>query len=155
MDQSLGKYRIDHARHVAERFEEETVLVNVETGYYFSLSLSGTEILELLNDGVTADNLAPALFGVSENCERFRSSIASFVARLAAEGIIVEREPESVVSRFTALRRYPADAGYELPVLERFDDVRDLLLIDPIHQVDPDYGWPKKTNSESQLGPRI
>jgi len=155
LDQSLGKYRIDHAKHVAERFEEETVLVNIETGCYFSLSSSGAEILELLNDGVPADNLAHVLFGASENCERFRSSIARFVARLAAEGIIVEREPESVMSTFAAARRYPTDADYQSPVLERFDDVRDLLLIDPIHQVDPGYGWPRKTNAESQLGPRV
>lgn len=155
MDQPPREYRIDLTRLVAERFEEETVLVNVESGYYYSISPSGAEILGMLNDGIPAENLAPALFGDSENCERFRSRIAGFVDQLAAEGIIVEHEPENDTGTYASSQHYSTDAGYELPVLERFDDVRDLLLIDPIHQVDPRYGWPKKPNSESQLEPRI
>ncbi len=48
------------------------------------------------------------------------------------------RSAESEARLFTA-RVF----DYVSPVLERFDDVRDLLLIDPIHQVDQEYGWPK------------
>lgn len=155
MNQTLGRYRIEHARLVAERFEEETVLVNVESGYYYSLSPSGAEILELLNEGIQADKLAPALFGDSQNCERFRSRIAAFVAQLADEGIIVEREPGSTTGKFSGSPLYPAEADYEAPVFERFDDVRDLLLIDPVHQVDPDFGWPTKKPLESLREPGI
>jgi len=149
VDRRLKEYRIDGARIVAERFEDEAVLVNVESGYYYSLSPSGAEILEMLNDGIPADQLVPALFGESENCERLRPQIDAFVDRLAAEGIIVVHQPENGNGRHSGSSRYAADAGYELPVLERFDDVRDLLLIDPIHQVDPEHGWPRRPASEN------
>jgi len=155
VDRSIRKYGIDRTRLVAERFEDETVLVNVESGYYYSLSPTGADILELLEEGITADNLPPALFGDSENCERFRPQIDIFVERLAAEGIIIAREQERGASTHNRLPRYAADAAYEPPVLERFDDVRDLLLIDPIHQVDLDYGWPRRPTSESSLESRI
>lgn len=149
------RYSIDRSRIIFERFEDETVLVNVESGYYYSLTPTGAEILELLEEGISANSLALTLFGDSENSTRFQSRIADFVGQLAAEGIIVERESENGTGTEVGMPRYAADAGYELPVLERFEDVRDLLLIDPIHQVDPEYGWPKRPSSESQREPRI
>ena len=155
MDQPLRNYRIDRARLVAERFEDETVLVNVESGYYYSLSPTGAEILELLEEGIPVDNLARVLFGESEDSAGFRSRIADFVDQLSAESIIEEHQPEAVAGTFTDVPRHPPGASYELPVLERFDDVRDLLLIDPIHQVDPDFGWPRRLKPESQPEPRI
>jgi hypothetical protein len=30
------------------------------------------------------------------------------------------------------------------PVLEPFGDMQDLLLLDPVHEVDEDAGWPTK-----------
>ena len=36
------------------------------------------------------------------------------------------------------------DSGAEPPMLEIFDDMADLLLCDPIHDVDEDIGWPVK-----------
>jgi hypothetical protein len=31
----------------------------------------------------------------------------------------------------------------ELPALEAFNDMKDLLLLDPVHEVDEQQGWPK------------
>jgi hypothetical protein len=45
---------------------------------------------------------------------------------------------------------YGVGIDYVPPVLERFDDVRNLLLIDPIHQVDQEYGWPKGMGNASR-----
>jgi len=36
-----------------------------------------------------------------------------------------------------------ADAPFVLPVLERYTDMQELLLIDPIHDVD-ETGWPRR-----------
>jgi len=59
-------YRIDRTRIVFEQFEDETVLVNTETGYYYSLSPSGSDILRLLEEGCPAGDLIHALFGNSK-----------------------------------------------------------------------------------------
>jgi hypothetical protein len=150
------RYEIDRARIILERFEEETVLVNIESGYYYSVSSAGSEILELLEEGFATDDLAPALFGDSETLNRFRIRIAQFVEKLAVEGIVVERDSASNAGPcfHKEWPRYPDGAGYEPPMFERFDDVRDLLLIDPVHQVDLELGWPKKRPSASPIEPR-
>lgn len=142
---SPGTYQIDRTRVVFEQFEDETVLVNTETGYYYSLSPSGTDILRLLEDGCPAENLAHALFGNSNDISHLTILIESFVQRLISEGILVDRASDLPFETNGEHREplYSDIAGFPPPALERFDDVRDLLLIDPIHEVDQEYGWPK------------
>jgi hypothetical protein len=139
------EYQIDRSRIIFEQFEDETVLVNTETGYYYSLSNTGSEVLRLLEDGCPAADLPLILFGSTEDTHMRRAVVETFVERLADEGIIMARASEfaSQISGERGPALYDARIDYEPPVLERFDDVRDLLLIDPIHQVDQEFGWPK------------
>jgi hypothetical protein len=60
----------------------------------------------------------------------------------------------SRISREPGPALYGGGIDYVPPVLERFDDVRDLLLIDPIHQVDQEYGWPKEMGNGNSFKPR-
>lgn len=150
------RYQIDRTRIIFEQFEDETVLVNTETGYYYSLSNTGSEVLRLLDDGCSTGDLGIILFGNSEDSVQRRTIVDEFVEQLADENIITVRasdcpsqkrsEPDPV--------RYSAEINYVAPVLERFDDVRDLLLIDPIHQVDQEYGWPKGVDNGNASSPR-
>jgi hypothetical protein len=139
------KYQIDRSRIIFEQFEDETVLVNTETGYYYSLSNTGSEVLRLLEDGCSAADLPTILFGNSEEADQRRAIVEKFVERLTDESIITARASDyaSQISGERGPALYGAGIVYVPPVLERFDDVRDLLLIDPIHQVDQEYGWPK------------
>jgi hypothetical protein len=142
---NAGTYKLDRARIVFEQFEDETVLVNTETGYYYSLSPSGSEILRLLEEGCPAESLVHALFGNSYSISHPTGLIESFVKRLKSEGILVDRASDHPFDTNGERRAplYADGADFPPPALDRFDDVRDLLLIDPIHQVDAEYGWPK------------
>ena len=142
---NAGTYKLDRARIVFEQFEDETVLVNTETGYYYSLSPSGSEILRLLEEGCPAESLVHALFGNSYSISHPTGLIESFVKRLKSEGILVDRASDHPFDTNGERRAplYADGADFPPPALDRFDDVRDLLLIDPIHQVDEEYGWPK------------
>ena len=138
------KYQVDRTRIIFEQFEDETVLVNTETGYYYSLSNSGSEILRLLEDGHSSADLPKILFGSNEEDNQRRTMVERFVGRLIEESIIRVRASDypDKVGKPDGAALFSGD--FAPPVLERFDDVRDLLLIDPIHQVDQDYGWPKR-----------
>ena len=138
-------YRIDRTRIVFEQFEDETVLFNTETGYYYSLSPSGSDILRLLEEGCPAGDLIHALFGNSKEIIQLEILIENFVQRLITENIIVDRASDRPFHPNGDLRAplYAEGVSFPPPALDRFDDVRDLLLIDPLHQVDEEYGWPK------------
>jgi hypothetical protein len=140
----LRFYQINKAQLILEDFGDETVIVHVESGFYYSVSGSGSRILELIEAGYADGDLA-ALLGEPARRPGARAEIAAFVDRLLAEGIITARSADdgAMLPDGAAGPGSPDEAAWQPPVLERFDEVRDLLLIDPVHQVDENYGWPK------------
>jgi hypothetical protein len=37
---------------------------------------------------------------------------------------------------------------YSDPAFEKYDDMADLILLDPVHEIDQEKGWPKKAPEE-------
>jgi hypothetical protein len=149
-----GYYRIDRSKILFEQFEDETVLINTETGFYYSLSQEGSQILRLIDEECSADALLSMLFETTDEFASIAGEISNFLANLANEGIIV---PCSVEHKNSAevlgdKPRCANPAQFKTPVLQRFDDVRELLLIDPVHQVDQEYGWPKALHTINAPG---
>lgn len=148
-------YVINRQEILFEEFEDETVLINTISGYYYSLSDSGTHILHLLQDGCALKDLPAALFGESK--ESWPSpQIEEFVSKLVEEGILVARSEGEREGEPTDFEKgappFQHPGSFRAPVLERFDDVSELLLIDPVHQVDLQYGWPKAFREDSEAG---
>lgn len=117
-----------------EDFGEEIVLVNLETGVYFTVKGSGPTLLRALRAGLSADDLHRAVEAQS-GTERAAEARA-FAEQLVAEGILTVDETAGVSQAGAA-----GLALDEAPVLQKFDDVSDLIKLDPIHDVS-DLGWP-------------
>lgn len=117
-----------------EDFGEEIVLVNLETGVYFTAKGSGPVALRALRAGMVPEDLYRAVEAQS-GAER-ASEVRAFTEQLLAEGILTVDETAGAP---------PAGAADlaldEAPVLQKFDDVSDLIKLDPIHDVS-DLGWP-------------
>jgi hypothetical protein len=115
---------------IDEAFEGEAVLVHMGTGCYFSLNAAATAIWALLQDGRSPGAIAVSLGWEPEQVE-------AFVERLRAEMLVEEAEDDAGV---TAVEAPPAESE---PALQRFSDMQDLLMLDPIHDIDLDGdGWP-------------
>jgi hypothetical protein len=135
------RYRINTPQVLHEQFDDDVVLVNLENGNYYSLNASGSAILRLLANGLSPDSIekqSSAADAAAGSCVR------ALLAELLSEGLITPcdaSEPIEVKEETTA-------AGLDLstpPALQRFTDMQDLLLLDPIHDVD-DRGWPSAIN---------
>ncbi|MGD0198630.1 MAG: PqqD family protein [Solirubrobacteraceae bacterium] len=127
-----------------ETFDGEAVLVNMRTGRYYALDATATEVWELIAAGVgTAADLVAALSRQRTlPPAEVAAGLRPFIERLAAESLIVgdsmalEEAPPSTPS------------GAFAPSLQVFTDMEDLLLLDPIHEVDLDgTGWPSLSQS--------
>ncbi len=138
---------MNHASNIVhETLEGETIVIHLETGSYYSLTGSGAEIWELLSTGPSVAEICTALgrrYGQHET--EIRAQIESFIADLEGEGLI-EAGTASTNGAPTSTNGVPAPAAepgqpWEPPKLERYDDMRDFLLVDPIHEVDQT-GWP-------------
>jgi hypothetical protein len=153
MSGDANRFRIDRSRIIAQAFDDETVLVDMDSGFYYSISPAASEVLELLDGGWPVEAIGGQLFAAEADGERYRGAILEFVEQLKGESIVVAcaAEENDAVAPSAPSRKYAAGEAYELPRLERYDDMRELLLIDPVHQVDRSHGWPKMPGKERSI----
>jgi len=111
-----------------EVFDGEAVLVHLGTGRYFALSPSATEVWAALGAGADWDRLTGGV-GVAE------PELAAFVHRLV---------DEQLVTADGDLPARPDSVAADGPSFEVYTDMQDLLLLDPIHDINLDgSGWPE------------
>lgn len=113
-------YEINPLRAISETLDNETIVINLENGSYYSMNRAGSAVWNALLEGVPLPMTNP--------------SVIDFLSLLEKEGLITATDGT-------------AGAGEELiideaPSFERYDDMQQMLLADPIHDVDT-MGWPK------------
>lgn len=127
---------------VFERFDGDLVVLNLSTGKYFGLNLVAAVLWDALMTGAPAADLVAAGANAAD--------LQAFLAELAKQGLIktaampriATLQPETAAALAAALA---ALAG--APQIEIFDDLADLILADPIHDVDAQTGWPHLPNA--------
>ena len=143
---SLAHCCIDHQNVVHETIDGEAILVHLDTGSYYSLDGSGAHVWALIEGGCSAERIVDRL---EEAYEAPREDIASavqlLVTQLIEERLLVPAEgngrpaPGAMPSQNGAAERAPFSA----PVLRKYTDMQELLVVDPIHEVDA-AGWPHR-----------
>lgn len=138
-------FRINDPQVVAEVIGGEAIIVNLDSGAYFSLRGSARLIWESLLGGATPAATVDALLATHTG-ERatVETALHDFLAQLLDEGLLVRdaRDPANRGMQ-PAVERPSADTlPFEAPVLEKYTDMADLLLLDPIHEVE-EQGWPR------------
>ena len=142
----MTKYTIDKSRFVFEQFDKEMVLINLEDGLYYNVSDTGTEVLQLLDQGLSVAEVVDALSAHYSNTEELPGLVEGFFAQLKEQGILIQLPqgaPASSVSSAKETTWNGAVSHFTAPVLTRFDDMQEILLLDPIHQVS-EQGWPNR-----------
>lgn len=121
-------YTIDTNKVVSEIFNDEAVIVNLASGAYYSFKGSAIAIWQLIGAG----------YNDQEVIEQFKDSesINQFIAFLLQENLIT-------TSNITVKEPITVDQQFVRPEYKKYDDMKDLLLLDPIHEVDQT-GWPHK-----------
>src|SRR6476661_7482158 len=137
----MESYRINAPHIVSEVFvDEEAAVINLKTGNYYSLNKSATEIWSQIEKGAGLDEITAFIIGRFRVDNSFdKTEIRDFVEKLVDEGLIVAEERSS--DNGSAAVEITADLAadkpnYETPVLECYADMQELLLLDPIHEVE-------------------
>ena len=139
-----SKYvRIDPRQVVYDIFENEILAINLETGAYYSMTGPSCRLWLLVNDGLAVSDIVDRFIAWHDDSpEAIAAAVHGFLARLSAEQLIVGAdgaEPAAAAEPPPP----PAVARTPLPAFEMkaFTDMQDLLLLDPIHDVE-ESGWP-------------
>jgi len=136
-------YRINGAGVIGEILDGEAIIVNLDSGAYYSLEGVGSEVWSAVESGATLPELIE-LAGAkyAGPAAEIAAGVAALVEELIAEALLVA----DGAANGHRLQRAIAPAADRLPfvkpTLEKFTDMADLLLLDPIHEVDQGQGWP-------------
>lgn len=130
-------------RIVHETIDEEVIIIDLESGAYYSLTQSGTELWSRLVDGATATQLTELLSAhYQADAAAIAAAVDAFLTQLVAEHI-VETSTEPLAERGAAVPASATKRPFAPPQLSKYTNMSDLLLLDPIHDVD-EHGWPHK-----------
>lgn len=123
---------------VFEVFDEEVVVVNLDTGKYYSIRNTGAYVWNSIVSHAAIDEIANALINYHPNLDAaaIASDIRLFIEQLVHEGLIKRTE----VTSKSAEVAEPA-CEYIAPSMDIYNDMQEILLLDPVHDVD-EAGWP-------------
>ena len=136
-------YIFNEEKVFADFADDQFIVLNHVNGEYYSFDKTSSIVLKALTEGCSTEDLVKAF------CNRYDSEVTGapehikrFVEQLISLGIIIPGgNEEGNAEKYVA-----AIDSEKMPELscEVFTDVADLLMMDPIHEVDEKAGWPFK-----------
>lgn len=129
----MPAFRIpSHVTH--QTIDGEVIAIHFNTGHYFSMRGSAAAIWQQVAAGQPVERIAKIFPDAPPDAPE---QIAAFVAQLG-EADLLEEAPASTAGADAPAFEVPV---WNPPVLESFSDLSQLLLADPIHDVEE--AWPK------------
>ena len=151
----MRRLRVNVPAVVHQTIDSETVIINLERGIYYSMDRVGVDVWAGIDAGMDLEGvLALVSRRWTGDPDRMRDSVRGLIEQLKTEVLIVEDGQEGGPGDAAGIGGPPeaAPGPFEPPVLRKYTDLHDLLLLDPIHQVD-EAGWPER-GPEGPGGPR-
>ena len=127
---------VNVARFPHETIDGETIILDAEKGHVILLTGFAAILWSHLVGSTSSEVLASAVdarFG-TEAAEATRR----FIQELRAAEIVVPTTDAGP----DAVSPLPWPERFTVPVLERYDDIANIIAMDPIHDVGP-AGWPR------------
>jgi hypothetical protein len=120
-------YELSAPDVVSDMLGDEVVIINLDTGMYFRAVGPAAHVWQALIEGASPGSV-PA---------DQRLELDSYVSLLAGHDLIRRRQTDGTHDP------YPAWSPGAL-TLETHDDLKDLLALDPVHDVNTASGWPEQ-----------
>jgi len=131
------RYKISGPQITWEEFDNEYVVLDLDSGRYFNFSGGAALVWRGILAGCSPDSLS------SELAKDSQASIAfqNFFTTLLANNLLIS--DDQPVKDAENLPAQIAASGTDFN-FESFDDLAALLVADPIHDVEMEAGWPHR-----------
>ncbi|MFT6763670.1 MAG: hypothetical protein ACJAXA_002331 [Candidatus Aldehydirespiratoraceae bacterium] len=138
----MTSYAVRHDNIVHDTIDGEVLAIRSDTGAYYSMTgASATTWVALLAsqpfDHVVDQVARHHNVGSQEAAE----AVHAFAESLVGEKLLIRGDVDALREPIQ-LPAETASAAWVAPSFEKFTDMQDLLLFDPIHEVQPS-GWPR------------
>jgi hypothetical protein len=135
-------FRVNTPAVVAEIIDGEAVIMNLKSGNYFSTENIGSVVWQWIEDGLTYRQMLDLMNKrFTAEREQVEPAFASFLSDLLSHELVREEAGEGALVAAPSPSPLENLPGFSAPVLNVYADMKDLLLIDPIHDVS-EVGWP-------------
>lgn len=129
------RYEINGSAIIHETLGDEVIIANLDSGIYYSLRGAGIVFWQLLIAGYSTNNI---LKMCQEKWDEDQTSaFEALVVQLIEGNLIRQSSMEQIPSTFEI--SWPET--FSPPLFEKYEEMKDLLILDPIHEVD-ELGWP-------------
>ena len=142
---SILSYKICDTQVVHEIIEGEAVIINLETGNYYSLRGAGADIWDLIGAGAMTTQIIKGIdFRYQGDPKEIKKGVEQLIDQLLEQGLIELTTLDNADQADDEMNHNlnVSKPNFKMPSLEIYDDMQDLLLLDPIHDVD-ETGWPQ------------
>jgi hypothetical protein len=135
------RFTVNTPAVIHQLLDGEVIVVNLDTGAYYSLATTAADIWTSVDGGASVDETVEELL---DRYDAPRSvvepTVTRFVRELEEEELVLATEGDGL-RQSSAAASGPTKLPFEEPALRKFTDMQELLLLDPIHEVD-ERGWP-------------
>ena len=132
-------YKLNEEKMFFDIADGQAVVINFVTGMYYGTSMLGSAVLERLVKGGAPEKIAVAVKAMPGCPEDIDGRMEAFVAQLLEKEVLIPGE--TVLGGDEPIDEKAVSEGFEL-TLDEFAEVQDLILADPVHDVDVEQGWP-------------
>ena len=139
------RFRVNTPTVTHETIDGEAVIINLDSGNYYSLVDVGSFIWGLVEKGASASEVQDiVLQNYQANATDVDRGVQDLLVQLQEENLIVPVDEAGALdlSEVLSSNNGHEKPSFNPPSLHKYSDMQELLLLDPIHDVD-DAGWPK------------
>lgn len=149
------RYRLNTNGLSSEDFGGEMVAVNFETGQYYGINGAAVAVWALLHKPISrtdAINRITEIFTLVP--EHVADDVNSFFEELIKQDLLLSGDIDDldVQQDHTGSDTLTALAGtaYAPPSIEIYSDLQELIMLDPVHDADPERGWPLRREAVTE-----
>lgn len=132
-------YQLNEKKMFFDIADGQAVVINFVSGMYYGTTALGSVILERLVKGCASEEIAGAVKALPGCPEDFDIQFSAFIMKLKDKEILLDGETHPGGGE--EIGEMALTDGFDL-TLDEFSEVQDLILADPVHDVDVEQGWP-------------
>jgi hypothetical protein len=133
----LAMLEVAAPHSVAQDFDGEIIVLNMASGTYYSLR----DLAAVLWRDLAAGHSVETVAAFAAKVEGGSQAVLEFAAKVTAEGlmrpaataVVASGEPQIIAALV---------GGSPTLTFEIFEDMKSLILLDPVHETDDARGWP-------------
>ncbi len=124
---------------IHEVLGDEVIIANLDSGIYYSIRECGVPIWQLLIAGFSLDEIST--LATKQFHQEVLTDLEQFLKNLIQEQLLIPAKTSTPTLESLSLA-WPSI--YTPPALEKYEEMKNLLMLDPIHEVD-EQGWPRRS----------